>query len=436
MVATRLESRKSLLGADPGFAEQSMQYQENYQTNQNYPDAYTQDYPNGPYAQPALSQPTYTEDAHTGGDSFDQGYAAREGLTSSHAVSTHRDSFDFLKRKWPAAFMAVTALQAIICIGFEAYVFGKFQLSLGAHVSDQKAQSQYLTIPTFLTLFIFGFLYELVIVWDALRMKNTIQIIGVCIANLAMLVYTATQVDQIQGAIIVLDGFRALAPNITAVILWGDIKAFLVAIPAIIALTTLCMAFCAWKLYQEFAWDILKNIGADYRMKKRFLHYQIYIALLKFDFFFFLGFIIQFVVVVAKKDDPEFAVTVASIPVTIAILLAAAYFTKKENTAGMAVTLVLYVGGLVYFVFKLVRIYQPSYKLLYIAVRRSLTAFAVITILLIILTIANGIICMRNFGCGLKPHLQSRKKVEENPDAMSFSLNDVKGAVPNRMTID
>lgn len=436
MVATRLESRKSLLGADPGFAEQSMQYQENYAPNTSYPDAYTQDYPNGPYAQPSLAQPTYAENAHMVGNDYNQGYAGREGLTSSHAVSTHRDNFEFLKRKWPAAFMAVTGLQAIICLGFEAYVFGKFQLSLGPHVDAPRVQSQYLTIPTFLTLFIFGFLYELVIVWDALRMKNTIQIIGVCIANLALLVYTAIQVDQIRMAITVLASFNALAPGISSHELWGDIKAFLIATPAIIALATVGMAFCAWKLYQEFAWDILKNIGADYRMKKRFLHYQIYIALLKFDFFFFLGFIIQFVVVVAKKSDPEFKVTVASIPVTIAILLAAAYFTKQENAPGMAVVLVLYAGGLVYFVFKLVRIYQPGYSELYIAVRKSLTAFAVITILLIILTIANGIICMRNFGSGLKPHLQAKAKVEENPDAMSFSLNDVKAAVPNRMTID
>lgn len=106
-------------------------------------------------------------------------------------------------------------------------------------------------------------------------MKNTIQVIGVCIANLALLVYTAIQVDQIQSAISKLAGANALAPGITSPELWGDIKAFLIATPAIIALATIGMAFCAWKLYQEFAWDILKNIGADYRMKKRFFHYQV-----------------------------------------------------------------------------------------------------------------------------------------------------------------
>ena len=115
--------------------------------------------------------------------------------------------------------------------------------------------------------------------WDALRMKNTIQVIGVCIANVMLMVYTTIQVDQIQTALVVLDRNAALEPGLTSSILWGDVKAYLIAIPAVIGLATLGMAFIAWKLYQEFAWDILKNIGADYRMKKRFLHYQVWLQL-------------------------------------------------------------------------------------------------------------------------------------------------------------
>jgi hypothetical protein len=127
------------------------------------------------------------------------------------------------------------------------------------------------TIPTFLGLFILGFIYEVVLVWDALIAKNTIQVIGVCIADLALLVYGALQIDQIHEAIIILKSKNVFwNENV-----WYQTKGELIAIPAIIGLITLILSFIAWKLYQEFAWDILKQIGADYRMKKRFLHYQV-----------------------------------------------------------------------------------------------------------------------------------------------------------------
>ena len=119
----------------------------------------------------------------------------------------------------------------------------------------------------------FGYIYQLFLTWDALRLKNTIQVIGLCIANLALLVYTVIQIDQIQEAISQLIDLGSIKE--TAVDIWDDIKPLLIAIPCILGLSTLLMGFISWKLYQEFAWDILKHIGADYRMKKRFLHYQV-----------------------------------------------------------------------------------------------------------------------------------------------------------------
>lgn len=156
--------------------------------------------------------------------------------------------------------------------------------STAMSLQDANTAAQYKTIPTFLTLFIFGFLYELVLVYDALRLKNTIQIIGLCIANLALLVYTAIQIEQIYEAISDLDlvgamegGFTDAAGTVVSArdALWGEVQGFLIAIPIILAVGSGLMSWIAWKLYQVFAWDILKQIGADYRMKKRFLYYQV-----------------------------------------------------------------------------------------------------------------------------------------------------------------
>lgn len=167
-----------------------------------------------------------------------------------------------------------------------SYVFAQFQTHLTAKVetADTNTTAQYKTIPTFLTLFIFGFLYEMLLVWDALRLKNTIQIIGICIANLALLVYTAIQIDQIDEAITDLGNINGLKGGYTDSsgssitprnALWSLTQPFLIAIPIVLAIGTVVLSWLAWKLYQVFAWDILKQIGADYRMKKRFLHYQV-----------------------------------------------------------------------------------------------------------------------------------------------------------------
>lgn len=132
-----------------------------------------------------------------------------------------------------------------------------------------------MTIPTFLALFIFGFLYVLFLTWDALRRKNTIQIIGLCIANFALFIYTILQIDQIDRSINKLKNVGVDRKESDHKILWHACAPFLFTIPPVIGVATAAMSICAWKLYQEFAWDILKQIGADLRMKKRFLHYQV-----------------------------------------------------------------------------------------------------------------------------------------------------------------
>lgn len=338
---------------------------------------------------------------------------------------------------WTWAFVATTTVQGAIVLAFESYVFALFQTSLKG---DAKTSSSEQTIPTFLTLYIFGFLYELCLVYDALRLKNTIQIIGLCMYNLALLIYAAIQMTQINDAVNQLENSDK-GPLIDPTV-WSAVKPFLVAIPCIIAFGTISMSFVARKLYDEFAWTIYKHISADLRMKRRYLTYQIYIALLKFDFFFFIGFTIQFIVIVAQHGSVEFYLTIAAIPVTIIILLMGGFFTRRESKLGMIAIILLYIAGLAYFIFKLVRMYEPIRSLQYKDVRKSLTTFAVLAIVLILLTIINAVMCTVNFAQGLKPYIASRKveSEDEKPSMMEMpdipSQNKYGAPVPSRMTID
>ncbi len=184
-----------------------------------------------------------------------------------------------------------------------------------------------------------------------------------------------------------------------------------------------------------------------------------YIALLKFDFFFFLGFTVQFVVIV-YKTNLEFALTIAAIPVTIVILFAAAWFTRQEWLAGeiavivslyiiatlrflkLTQTQVLYFGGLAYFIFKMFRMYSNSHGYLYIAARKELTTFAVLTIILLLMTIVNACLCANNFNKGLKPYVTKRRPVSPDAEKIDYTTEMVPGPngqqsmAPPRRVID
>ncbi|KIX07302.1 uncharacterized protein Z518_01955 [Rhinocladiella mackenziei CBS 650.93] len=317
--------------------------------------------------------------------------------------------------KWTWTFALVALVQACVVLAFESYVFAHFQIHLQGVGATNNTSSR--TIPTFLTLYIFGFIYQLILVWDALRMKNTIQVIGLVLYNIGLLIYGSVQMEQIRDAV-----FQLAEDDFIHREVWGDTKPFLIAIPCILAFGTVLMAGCAWKLYDEFAWTIYKRISADLRMKRRYLQYQVYIALLKFDFFFFLGFTVQFVVIVTQRQV-EFALTIAAIPVTILILLAAAWFVRKESLWGTIGVIILYFGGLAYFIFKMVRMYSPSHEGPYLPARKELTTFAILTIILILLTIANACLCANNYNKGLKPYVNksSSNEDDEKPMASAYA---------------
>lgn len=147
--------------------------------------------------------------------------------------------------------------------------------------------------------------------------------------NVALLIYGAVQMQQIKDAVTQLHAMGDIDLKI-----WHESRPFLIAIPCVLALGTSLLSVVTWKLYDEFAWTIYKHISADLRMKTRYLTFQIYIALLKFDFFFFLGFTVQFVVIVTKTNI-EFALTLAAIPLTVVVLFLASYFVRRESKLGM-----------------------------------------------------------------------------------------------------
>jgi NADH:ubiquinone oxidoreductase subunit 6 (subunit J) len=120
------------------------------------------------------------------------------------------------------------------------------------------------------------------------------------------------------------------------------------------------------------------------------------------------------------------------------LLFLAAFWVRRESVAGMIVIIIVYFIALAYFLFKLVRMYAADRARLedYRPARKSLTSFAVLTILLLLITIVIACICTHNFNKGLKPHVNS-KTVSDSGKQNGTEMPYVSGPTPSsRMEID
>ena len=180
------------------------------------------------------------------------------------------DSMYLPNTMWTRTFFGITVLQAALCLTMEAFIFAKFDESLRGRARTSHSPIQSELVLSYLTIFMFGFCYQVILVWDALRCKNTIQVIGIGIYNLGLLVYATMESIEIERAITILlriSAFKAGARQ--------SLHLSLLIAPIILAVGTLLLSLVAWKLYTEFAWVIYKQISADIRLKKRYRTYQV-----------------------------------------------------------------------------------------------------------------------------------------------------------------
>ncbi|SNX81323.1 uncharacterized protein MEPE_00028 [Melanopsichium pennsylvanicum] len=313
------------------------------------------------------------------------------------------DSFIRIPSRNALLYILVTTLEAIIVITLVGYIFGTIVAQVDNFTQNLK------TVSVYLAVFVFGCVFQVFIAWDAVRLKNTMQLIGVLIFNIALTITAAIEIRQVRDALNAQDRIAGGIPCednpnqlCRARSLFPSVERFLIVVTAVCFVSEIAMVYLWLKLWKEFGWVIYQKIGADLKIRRLFFWYQLFIVFLKFTFFFGVGFTIIYLILVADTTDWEYGVTIAAVPIAVVSLFAAGFAVRKEWTSLMVLSLFLMVAGLTYFVYKVTQVWVPATRDEYTYVHTTITFISAFAILSLGLTWLNGIICLFNFHKGLK----------------------------------
>ncbi|KAE8216855.1 hypothetical protein CF327_g40 [Tilletia walkeri] len=318
---------------------------------------------------------------------------------STRVVNKH-----LIPSKNSGIFMAVILVEAIAVTTMVVIVFALIEARI-------KIKVQYLkTVPVYLAIFVLGMVFEFIVALDAVRLKNTIQVVGVAIFNVALTVTAALEITQVRDALERQDldfGGIPCKSNPTGLCsavdeLYPIVQRFLIVVPILTGLAQIPLVILSYYLFKDFGWAIYRKIGADLRIRNMFMWYQVFVVWLKFDFFFGGAFTIAYLIIVANKDDWEYPLTIAAVPAAFLILLLAAFAVRREVHFLMWVCIGGFIAGIVYFLYKLASIFVPRTANEYTTVRLTLPFFSIFATVSLMFTLINACICLYNFGKGLR----------------------------------
>ncbi|KAG0257769.1 hypothetical protein DFQ27_004951 [Actinomortierella ambigua] len=307
---------------------------------------------------------------------------------------------------WAKYALLWSSLQAVLIVALEAVIFvlhreetlmiqeavgpaAVFLLSKGivAENDDKYLVFQIArALSVYHVLFMVAQFFQLALLCDAVYHKNTIQIIATVVFGIAMVAYAGVQIKQASD---ILDKSQPL-PSAILDIFRTNNNPYHASLPyeiAVIVLMVLFSAvfiFMAYKLYKEFGWSIYKKIGADLQMRDMYKVYQLFIMILKFDIFFWLGFSAQFLTVVwlqsqevafgqeivrssdvlSRKDFINIMVMhlVLSTGASIVLPMLAWWGLKRESKIAMSCFLTAGLATLVYNVMKLHQVFTEQQR--------------------------------------------------------------------------
>lgn len=378
--------------------------------------------------------------------------------------------------------LLVVFLEMLIDVAIQANILWRYskEQDSGAVSSDDYNARR---LPIYLYIFVTAHLVQLILTAFAIRTRNTIQVIALAVFNAMLLAYAGIEVAEIRQTLDVYPASEEVASAHKLLTLPLNILTGIVI--GVIGLAEVIIVILTYFVWREFGWRIYKFLGADLRIRTYYRQYQVFESIVCCSFFFFMSFSIQFLFLILNKRDPEYVLTWVMLPLSFLWLGFGLLCAKREWRVAMGVFLLGLLAGMAYFIFKLVRVWQNValyYKLgydkkharralnflarsaasaastvpgailsrdvdtgtslmdtvkSYYSVRKSLTVFSALSLVMICLCIGYGVVVWLNFGKGLREHVDEGRKPGFMPElGQTFKPVSSNPASPSRLTID
>jgi F0F1-type ATP synthase assembly protein I len=296
-------------------------------------------------------------------------------------------------------------------------------------------------------IFIVAQFFQLYLICDTITKSSTLQLIPGTIFSLGVGIYSVVQYIQanrgIKNSTLVQEMLQQ--PEKINDLRRGKWAEILI----IVLMSIFCFGWIVitLRLYKNFGWNVFKQLGADIGVKNRLKLYQILLALLKIDIFFFSAFTIQFAIFVITNIKDGIAIKIVNI-----ILLGLNFImpfigfiaTKKENYVYMTLFIVLLSMSLGYMVFNFFDILidvqskkdencekGTCERKTYRDCSVSLSMACISSIIVGIITFVLALINFKNFPKGLKEDKTKRPSNSQH-STMSKSYNNT----PKRFSIE
>ncbi|KAG8810885.1 hypothetical protein FRC17_002716 [Serendipita sp. 399] len=334
-------------------------------------------------------------------------------------------------KSWPIRlFLATVVLETIIDLAVQGDLYTRLSAISDRESNPEDPSTQIRRTIVYLALFAFAHVFQLALAIEAVWQQNTLQFIFLIIFNLLFFVYSLIQSTEI----------RKLGADSQSGITSVPVTSLTIISHVVIGISELAFIGLGWQIWKEFGWKVYKFLGADRNIKRIYMHYQIFLSLLRFDFFFSIGFSGQLIAFVlgSDSDRAEYFLTIGALPLGCLILVGGHVAARYENKWMMFGFMIGCVCATVYFTFKLFRIYGiigEPYK----NGTHSLTTFAAVSLLFLILTFVWGCIVMHNFGRGLKEQMSKKHVAGHRRRGTSMTLDNKNFPMtsnPNRMSIE